>query len=267
MNESENQNTWSTISSKKKNKNTKIKISYNGTSYGSNKKPKFHFDDVQKTKSNKKINIDEFPSFQNPSMKVQFKLDDQKKGNTWSSIVNQEKKLETKQEKKLESKQEKIQEKKPNKKQEKMMVHFVFEEKKVEEKVENTWSSIVKQEKIQEKKPEKKPEKKQDKKMKVRFVFEEEQKHVEEQEQEQVEEKIENTWSSIVKQENKPEKKSNVPKIYMLEEDVDILVKLMKWGDFEVFMDDVITIPYGEKSKNAKKLTEEEINQIVKENS
>ena len=64
MNESENQNTWSTISSKKKNKNTKVKVSYNGTSYGSNKKPKFDFDNVQKTKSNKKVNIDEFPSFQ-----------------------------------------------------------------------------------------------------------------------------------------------------------------------------------------------------------
>ena len=258
MNESESQNTWTTISSKKK--NTKVKISYNGTSYGSNKKPKFEFD-VKKTNSNKKVNIDEFPSFQKPNMKVQFKLDDQKKATTsWSSIVKQEKKPETKPEKKPETKPEKKPEKIQEKKPEKMKVRFVFEEKKVEEKIQNTWSSIVKQEKIQEKKPEKKSEKKQEK-MKVRFVFEEK------QVEKQVEQKIENTWSSIVKQENKPEKKSNEPKIYMLEEDVDILVKLMNWGDFEVFMDDVITIPYGEKSKNVKRLTEEEINQIVKENS
>ena len=52
------------------------------------------------------------------------------------------------------------------------------------------------------------------------------------------------SWSSVVTTGKAPSQEKDKQYItYMYEREVDTLVRTMKWGDFEVMMDDVVVIP------------------------
>ena len=55
------------------------------------------------------------------------------------------------------------------------------------------------------------------------------------------------SWSSVVTTGKAPsQEKDNKYTTYLYEHEVDALARTMRWGDFEVMMDDVIVVPDGQ---------------------
>lgn len=61
------------------------------------------------------------------------------------------------------------------------------------------------------------------------------------------------TWASVVKKTPKKSNQSSVKKTYLYDHEADALLLTMKWGDFDIMMEDVIIVPDGQPKPQTKK--------------